>query len=63
MSKEVARYSDIKKILVLYRLAFGQPRQQELLESFSNCNTESEIFKRIKDSLIIHLAPMKMLFD
>ncbi|MFA0015507.1 DEAD/DEAH box helicase [Vibrio lentus] len=58
MSKEVAKYAEVKKILVLYRLAFGQPRQQELLESFTACNIESEGFNRVKDSLIIDLAPL-----
>ncbi|EOX3389930.1 DEAD/DEAH box helicase [Vibrio cholerae] len=58
MSKEVAKYAEIKKILVLYRLAFGQPRQQELLESFTGCDIESEDFNRVKDSLIIDLAPL-----
>ncbi|HGF5100988.1 TPA: C-terminal helicase domain-containing protein, partial [Vibrio parahaemolyticus] len=58
MSKEVAKYSEVKKILVLYRLAFGQPRQQELLESFTACDIESEEFNRVKDSLIIDLAPL-----
>ena len=58
MSKEVVKYSEIKRILVLYRLAFGQPRQQELLERFTNCDIESEEFKRVKDSLIIDLAPL-----
>lgn len=58
MSKEVAKYAEVKKILVLYRLAFGQPRQQELLESFTACDIESEEFNRVKDSLIIDLAPL-----
>ncbi|NOH43439.1 helicase [Vibrio cyclitrophicus] len=58
MSKEVAKYAGVKKILVLYRLAFGQPRQQELLESFTACDIESEEFNRVKDSLIIDLAPL-----
>ncbi|WP_333913423.1 DEAD/DEAH box helicase [Vibrio coralliirubri] len=58
MSKEVAKYAEVKKILVLYRLAFGQPRQQELLESFTACDIENEAFNRVKDSLIIDLAPL-----
>lgn len=58
MSKEVAKYAEVKKILVLYRLAFGQPRQQELLESFTACDIESEEFNRVKESLIIDLAPL-----
>ena len=30
-SKETDRYEDLKKSLALYRLAFGQPRQEELM--------------------------------
>lgn len=58
MSKEVAKYSDIKRILVLYRLAFGQPRQQELIESFKNYAIENDEFTKVKDSLMINLAPL-----
>ncbi len=58
MSKEVSKYAEIKKILVLYRLAFGQPRQQELLDTFSNCDIDSSEFKSTKDALIIDLAPL-----
>ncbi|ABV86596.1 DEAD/DEAH box helicase [Shewanella pealeana] len=61
MSKEVAKYAEVKRILVLYRLAFGQPRQQELLESFTDCDIENEEFNRVKDSLIIDLAPLNSL--
>lgn len=58
MSREVTKYRDIKRILVLYRLAFGQPRQQELLERFIGCDVDNEKFQEIKDSLIINLAPI-----
>ena len=45
-------------IRLLHHLAFGQSRQQELLESFTACDIESEEFNRVKDSLIIDLAPL-----
>ncbi|MCA1542438.1 DEAD/DEAH box helicase [Bradyrhizobium sp. NBAIM32] len=32
MSREAARISDLKESLALYRLTFGQPRQEELME-------------------------------
>ena len=35
-SREVERYENLKKSLATYRLAFGQPRQDELMELFSN---------------------------
>ncbi|MER9223225.1 DEAD/DEAH box helicase [Mesorhizobium sp. M0644] len=34
-SREVERYENLKKSLATYRLAFGQPRQDELIELFS----------------------------
>src|SRR5690606_22222061 len=38
LSKESFQYSQMLKILSLYRLAFGQPGQQELLEYLSGLN-------------------------
>ena len=32
LSRETARVDDLKQSLALYRLTFGQPRQEELLE-------------------------------
>jgi hypothetical protein len=32
LSRETTRVDDLKQSLALYRLTFGQPRQQELLE-------------------------------
>ncbi len=61
MSKEVAKYADIKKILVLYRLAFGQPRQQELLDNLLQRNLSETELEKVKASLIINLAPLKIL--
>jgi hypothetical protein len=36
LSREADTYSDLKKSLALYRLAFGQPRQEELVEWLKN---------------------------
>lgn len=41
-SREFERYDNLKKSLATYRLAFGQPRQGELIELFSGM-TEQEI--------------------
>ena len=57
MSKEVRKYQEILKILVLYRLAFGQPRQEELLENLlkRNINTQEQgLIKR----MMINLSPL-----
>lgn len=40
-SREVERYENLKKSLASYRLAFGQPRQDELIELFSGMSKEA----------------------
>ena len=55
MSSDITRYERLIKILSLYRMTLGQPRQEELLEYvFSNCD-ENEI-NQMKD-LFINLSP------
>ena len=55
MSSDITRYERLIKILSMYRMTLGQPRQEELLEYvFSNCD-EKEI-KQMKD-LFIDLSP------
>ncbi|WP_223565009.1 DEAD/DEAH box helicase [Agrobacterium tumefaciens] len=39
-SREVERYNNLKKSLATYRLAFGQPRQDELINLFSAFGSE-----------------------
>lgn len=55
MSSDITRYERLIKILSLYRMTLGQPRQEDLLEYvFSNCN-EKEI-NELKE-LFIDLSP------
>lgn len=55
MSSDITRYERLIKILSLYRMTLGQPRQEELLEYvFSNCNDEE--IKEMKE-LFINLSP------
>ena len=59
MSSDITRYERLIKILSLYRMTLGQPRQEELLEYvFSNCD-ENEI-NQMKD-LFINLSPWSKL--
>lgn len=39
-SREIERYERLKKSLATYRIAFGQPRQDELIELFSDMSEE-----------------------
>jgi hypothetical protein len=58
MSKEVNRLKEALKILSLYRLAFGQPRQEEFLTNLLERNMSSEEIKIIIKALVINLAPI-----
>lgn len=53
LSQDQGRYERMKKILSLYRLTMGQPRQEELLEMLANSGLSSDQIKR----LMINLSP------
>lgn len=53
-SQDILRYENMKHILGLYRLTFGQPRQEELAEALDCSLTPEEM-----DKLLIDLCPMK----
>ena len=57
-SKDIKKYENLKKILAIYRLTFGQPRQEELVEALSESLNEQEI-EIIRKKLIIDLSPKK----
>lgn len=48
----------MQKVLSLYRLAFGQPGQSELLEHLKNLNLDDEALEHMKSQLLIRLAPV-----
>lgn len=59
MSSDTLKLENALKVLSLYRLAFGQPRQEELMKNLLKIKkdfTEEEV-KRIKEALIINLSP------
>lgn len=55
-SQDIEKYENMKKALGNYRLAFGQPRQEELVDAIADNLTEEE-----KSKLLINLAPIKKL--
>ncbi|MCR1767720.1 helicase-related protein [Burkholderia glumae] len=61
MSREATRLDELLKILSLYRLAFGQPRQQELLENLLCREFDIAEIAEIKRKLMIDLAPLNYL--
>ena len=60
MSKDVAKLDNALKILTLYRLAFGQPRQEELLENLLSRDFSDDEIAKIKQKLMINLSPLKL---
>ena len=53
-SQDIQRYEKMLHVLGLYRLTFGQPRQEELAEALDCSLTPEEI-----DKLLIDLCPMR----
>lgn len=58
-SREVARRHEILRILSLYRLSFGQPRQQELVEELLRRRYSEDDLAEIRRALLVELAPIK----
>jgi hypothetical protein len=57
-SKDVDRYKQMLKVLTFYRLTFGQPRQEELIDALESGKFDEE-FKEKLEQLIINLSPVK----
>ena len=57
-SREVQQIQKIIRTLTLYRLTFGQPRQEELVEALSKELTEKELAD-IRNKLLINLSPIE----
>jgi hypothetical protein len=53
-SQDIQRYFSMLRVLGLYRLTFGQPRQEELAEALDCALTEEEL-----NQLMIDLCPMR----
>lgn len=57
-SSEIDRLDEILRILSLYRLSFGQPRQQELIENLLRRDYKDADLRLIRDALLVDLAPI-----
>lgn len=55
-SKDINKYKNLIKVLAVYRLTFGQPRQEELVETLKSELTAEEI-EIIRKNLTINLSP------
>lgn len=56
LSRDASRLEALKRSLVSYRLAFGQPRQEELV-AFIRDRFDDAAIERLKEELHIDLAP------
>lgn len=56
-SKDIEKYSNLIKVLAFYRLTFGQPRQDELVDALHEYSFSKEQIAKI-DELIINLSPI-----
>lgn len=56
-SREVSKLQKLLATLTLYRLTFGQPRQEELVEALYKEYGE-EIVKEVREKLMINLSPI-----
>lgn len=58
MSREQFMLDKALKILALYRLVFGQPRQEELMENLLGKTFSDSDIESIKNALMINLSPL-----
>lgn len=56
-SKDVEHLNNLLKALTLYRLTFGQPRQEELVNSFYN-DIDKKKLEKVRKELMINLSPI-----
>jgi hypothetical protein len=58
LSKDVIQYNEIISLLTLYRLTFGQPRQEELIKSFKDLASDKVKLAEIYDKYLLNLSPI-----
>mgnify|MGYP003575558402 CR=1 FL=1 len=57
-SKDIEKLKNLIKVLTYYRLTFGQPRQEDLVESLSAIGFDSKEIAML-DDLMMNLSPMQ----
>ncbi|MFW9940376.1 MAG: helicase-related protein [Candidatus Thorarchaeota archaeon] len=56
-SQDIDKYSQIQKVLAYYRLTFGQPRQEELINAIYHGNENQNLHDKLEEFLI-NLSPI-----
>jgi hypothetical protein len=59
LSREVARLANLKRTLAIYRLVFGQPRQEDLIEFLLSRGLSGEEIGTLVDELRVDLRPRR----
>ena len=58
LSKDIDKYKNALKIISLYRLAFGQPRQEEFLNNLIHKELSDDQIDELYNTLVINLCPL-----
>jgi hypothetical protein len=56
-SKDIQKYKLLTETLTYYRLTFGQPRQEELIETLFQSGLTSEEIQKLRKHILIDLSP------
>lgn len=57
-SRDIEKFNNLIKILTFYRLTFGQPRQEELVDALHDSGFSDVVIQKL-DDLIINLSPIR----
>jgi hypothetical protein len=58
-SKDIQKYATLMETLTYYRLTFGQPRQEELVETLQQSGLTPKEIELLRKNLLIDLSPVK----
>ena len=58
MGKDIQKYKSVKNTLVSYRLVFGQPRQEDLIEYLENVHENIICDEKLLSRFLINLCPL-----
>ncbi len=58
-SKDIGKRDDLLKVLMFYRLTFGQPRQEELVDALIKKGLNEEEINKLISKLLINLSPIR----
>jgi hypothetical protein len=58
-SRDIQKYQLLMETLTYYRLTFGQPRQEELVETLQKSGLTPEEIDTLRNNLLIDLSPTK----